>query len=128
LSSPTQRSLEFLRKAGYVAAVVERRNAYAGPPEAKCPECGKNKIGISQDLFGFCDIIAIHPETRTTLAVQTTSGSNLSARRHKLMACGEVILCMAAGWKIELHAWAKHKIVRGGKAFRYELIRESLNG
>ncbi len=127
MSSPTQRSLELLRKEGYLAAIVEKFNHYAGPPEMKCQACGKNKIGVRQDLFGFADIIAINAQTRVTLVVQTTSGSNLSARRHKVLMTGEALICMAGGWKIELHGWAKRKIVRGGTAFRYEVIRERLN-
>jgi hypothetical protein len=127
MSSPTQRSLDLLRKEGYIAGIVEKFNHYAGPPEMKCPVCGKNKIGVRNDLFGFIDIIAVHPGKRETLAVQCTSGSNLASRRHKVLDSGEAIICMAARWKIEVHAWAKRKIVRGGKAFRYEVIREKLN-
>jgi hypothetical protein len=127
MSSPTQRSLDYLRKRGLIAAVVERFNHYAGPPDAKCQVCGKNKIGVRQDLFGIFDIIAVDPQKRLTIAVQTTSGSNLSARRRKLLDSGEAMVCMAAGWKILLHAWAKHKIIRGGKAWKYELIEEELN-
>ena len=26
-----------------------------------------------------------------------------------------------AGWRVEIHGSAKHKVKRGGKAFRYEL-------
>jgi hypothetical protein len=119
--SPTQRSLDLLRKDGYLAAVVERWNTYAGPPDKKCLACGKNAVGVRQDLFGVFDIIAVHPGLRVTVAVQTTSGSNLSARRRKLTDCGEVLICMAARWKIELHAWSKR--ANG----RYEVNREKLN-
>jgi hypothetical protein len=110
--SPTQRSLDLLRKEGYLAAVVEKFNQFAG---------------VRQDLFGFADIIAVNAQTRTTLAVQTTAAAGLSDRRRKVLDSGEAMICMAAGWKLEVHGWAKRKIKRGGKAFRYEVIREKLN-
>lgn len=122
MSSPTTRSLELLRREGFIAAVVERWNTFAGPPDKKCKECGKNQIGVRQDLFGVFDIIAVHPQLRITLVVQTTSGSNMAARRHKLNASGEVLVCMAAGWKIEIHAWSKR--ANG----RFEVNRERLKG
>ena len=119
--SPAARSLKLLRDEGFICAIVEKWNSFAGPPDKRCPTCGKNQIGVRQDLFGFADIIAVHPQLRVTVAVQTTSGSGMSARRHKLNATGEVLVCMAAGWKIELHAWSKR--ANG----RYEINREKLN-
>lgn len=121
MSSPTQRSLELLRREGFIAAVVEKWNSFAGPPDKRCVACGKNAIGVRQDLFGFADIIAVHPVSKLTVAVQTTSGSNLAARRTKLRASGEALVCMAAGWKIEVHGWSKRA------SGRYEVNREKLN-
>ena len=66
-TSPTTLSLKALRDAGYVAAVVEHFNPHKR---------------IRQDLFGFIDIIAIRPGE--TLAVQTTSRSNMAARVRKI--------------------------------------------
>jgi hypothetical protein len=119
--------LDLLRNEGYLAAVVEKFNHFAGPPDKRCKACGKNRVGIRQDLFGFADIIAVNAQTGKTLAVQTTAAASLSDRRRKVLDSGEAMICMAAGWKLELHGWAQRKIKRGGKAFRYEVIREKLN-
>ena len=102
--SPTSRSLQYLRLAGYLAQVVERWNYHAH---------------IRQDLFQFADILAVREGE--TLAVQTTSGSNVAARRAKLANNPNVSTCLKAGWRCEIHGWCKRKVKRGGKAYRYQL-------
>lgn len=109
-----------------MATMVEKFNHYAGPPSMRCRGCGKNRVGIRQDLFGFADILAVDPVNQQTIAVQASAGGDLSRRRKKLLGIDTVRLCYLAGWRIELHAWAKRKVVRGGKAIRFELIREVL--
>lgn len=91
-SSPTSRSLETLRNAGYLVAVVEHWNPYAR---------------IRQDLFGIIDLLAIRPGE--TLAVQTTSKGNMSARAAKIAESEAIGTIRAAGWKIHIHGWAKGK-------------------
>jgi len=63
--SPTQRTLNLLRKEGYTAQVAEKFIVWT-----------KRRI----DLFGFIDVIALHPNKKGVLGVQTTSGSNLANR------------------------------------------------
>lgn len=91
-TSPTTLSLKALRDAGYVAAVVEHFNPHKR---------------IRQDLFGFIDIIAIRPGE--TLAVQTTSRSNMAARVRKIADHANVAAVREAGWRIEVHGWAQKK-------------------
>src|SRR5919106_4620203 len=102
--SPTERSLKHLRQQGYLAQVTERWNSFAG---------------IRQDLFGFIDILAVRDGE--TLAIQTTSGSNVAARKAKLLSLPAVEQCLGAGWSVTIHGWAKHKVKRGGKAYKFEL-------
>lgn len=90
MSSPTQRSLARLRKAGFDAAVCEKWNPHAR---------------IRQDLFGVFDIIAITPFG--ILAVQCTSGSNVAARIAKITASAAATRWLAAGGMIEVHGWRK---------------------
>ena len=97
MSSPTQRSLKHMRSIGYTAAITEHWNNYAH---------------IRQDLFGFVDILAIGPQG--TVAVQTTSDGNLSARRKKLLALPAVDVAKSAGWSVVLHGWGK----KGGRGKR----------
>ena len=90
-TSPTTLSLKALRDAGYVAAVVEHFNPHKR---------------IRQDLFGFIDIIAIRPGE--TLAVQTTSRSNMAARVRKIADHPNVAAVREAGWAIHVHGWKKN--------------------
>jgi hypothetical protein len=87
--SPTQRALEIARGHGYQAAVTEHWNPHAR---------------IRQDLFGFCDVLAIAPGE--TLAIQATSAGNVSSRVQKLLEEEGVALrvwdCLRAGWRIEV--------------------------
>lgn len=109
--SPTQRSLKVLRDAGFLVEIVERWIPFPKP-------------GHRRDLFNFVDLLAVHPETGVTLAVQTTSGSNLSHRRKKLAANPNLASCVAAGWRVVVHGWAKKKVKRGGRAYKYKLIED----
>lgn len=90
-ASPTQRSMEYLRAHGYLVAVVEKYNYHAK---------------VTQDLFGVIDILAIRKDE--TLAIQTTSGSNLASRRKKVLSHENLPLIQAAGWQIKLHGWRKN--------------------
>jgi hypothetical protein len=88
--TPTQRSLAEMRKRGYRCAVVERWNPHAR---------------IRQDLFGVVDLLAIG--NGETIAVQTTSGSNVAARVTKIAESGATPDMRDAGWKIVVHGWRK---------------------
>ena len=91
-TSPTARSLAFLRKHGWTAAVTERWNPYAK---------------IRQDLFGFVDILAIRADHWGVLAIQATTFENRIARLHKI--CGEprAETWVAAGNEVEIWGWKK---------------------
>lgn len=99
MSSPTTRSLKNLRDRGYTAEVTEKWNQWAK---------------IRQDLFGFIDILAV--TKGETLAVQTTSYSNMSARVKKIQESEKFQACIDAGWKVVVHGWRKNK-----KGTRWEL-------
>lgn len=93
MKGPTERSLKHLRDAGYRADVVEKW----------IPQARKRK-----DLFGFIDIMCVGGGV--TLAVQTTSYSNISARVKKMReetpeALQDVLDC---GWKVAVHGWKKN--------------------
>ena len=89
--TPTQRSLKYLRADDWFCAVVEHWNNFAR---------------IRQDLFGVVDILAIRDGE--TLAVQTTSGSNVSARVRKIADAEATPHIRAAGWRFEIHGWSKN--------------------
>lgn len=89
-SSPTSRSLAKLREEGYQVAIVEKWNPHAR---------------IRQDLFGFADLLAVG--NGETVAVQTTSASNMAARIRKIAESDQVAECRKANWRILVHGWRK---------------------
>ena len=92
MTSPTQRSLKFLRDQGYLVAVVEHWNHFAR---------------IRQDLFGIGDLLAVHPDDKPLL-VQVTS-TDVASRLRKVRAAPATPILLAAGWRIEVHGWRKLK-------------------
>lgn len=59
MASPTQRTLTYLRKQGYMVGIVEKYNRFAH---------------VRQDLFNFIDLVAVLPGEKGCLAVQATAG------------------------------------------------------
>jgi hypothetical protein len=90
--SPTQRSLKLLRSQGMTVQVVERYNQFA-----------RRRI----DLFGFIDIVAV--SDCSIIGVQTTSGSNVSARLEKIREerRDAALAWLRAGGRIHIHGWRK---------------------
>jgi hypothetical protein len=102
--TPTQRSLKLLRAEGFTVAIVEKWNPYAR---------------VRQDLFGFADIIAVHPGRRKILLVQTTTASNKAARKKKAEGLAAMRAWTEAGGEVELHGWKK-------KAGRWQCSRGTI--
>ena len=104
--SPTARSLERLRKEGYIAEVVEKT----------IPRCF-----IKKDFIGCIDIIAFNGVE--TIGVQATSGSNHAARRTKALAIPELATWLQGENRhFEVWSWTKPKTGR-----KWELRRERLD-
>lgn len=93
MTSPTQRSLKHLRDQGYLVGITEKWNPFAK---------------IRQDLFGYFDMVAVHPE-KGILGVQTTSKSNMSARINKARGNGALICWLLGNGTIQVHGWHKLK-------------------
>src|SRR4051794_39414780 len=90
--SPTARTLALLRREGYLPAVVER-----WIPRAN----------VRSDLWGFGDVLAVHPGRRAFLIVQATTLPNLATRLTKSRARSELAQWLAAGGAFELHGWTR---------------------
>jgi hypothetical protein len=111
MKSPTELSLELLTKTGWRATVVEHFvRQPRGEPMPPCPTCKRSHrseedLGYRKDLFGFVDILAVH--RNRTLAVQTTSASNISARVRKIQGSVWFEFLKQAGWRIEVHGWGE---------------------
>jgi hypothetical protein len=100
MSSPTQRTLAALRKAGWTAQVVERWNAYA-------------KIRV--DLYGCVDILAIKPECGNW-AVQACITGDMRKRLKKSLAEPRLKIWLQASEdnRFSVIGWAK----RGARGMR----------
>lgn len=103
-TSPTQRSLKYLRAEGYICQIVEKWNPFAK---------------IRQDLYGWIDIVCVGKDQ--ILGVQTTSYPNGAARlkkaslatRRELKIAEEKLEALIkwhqAGGALILHEWKKCK-------------------
>ena len=92
-ASPTARTLERLRSAGYLSQVVERWNPHAR---------------IRQDLYGFIDVLGI--TDTDTLGVQATTMSGRSSHLKKIMDSEHAYTWMAnPSRSLELWSWRKLK-------------------
>ena len=88
--SPTSLTLRYLREQGYTAEVTEKWNPHAR---------------IRHDLFGIIDVLALRGSE--TLAVQTTSASNVPARIRKIAESEHIAAIRDAGWTVHVHGWKK---------------------
>ena len=100
--SPTELTLEALRKDGYTAQVTEHRVPV---------------IHILRDLFGFIDVLGLRPGE--TLGVQCTSRANVSSRMQKIADHELFPRVLEAGWTVEVWGWDKYK-------GRYRVRRERM--
>lgn len=112
---PTARALEMLRKEGYVSDIVERHNAFAGPPGMKCPVCHKNKVGSKNDFLGFADIV--YCTGSSIVALQVTDGTHHSKRVAKILAEPRALAWLQSGGLIEVWSFMKQGLA--GKPKRW---------
>lgn len=101
--SATQRTLRHLRQQGLVCAIVEKWNPHAR---------------MRQDLFQIIDIIALDP-LEGVLGIQSTTGSNFSEHRKKLLEeqyQKTLDWLSTPGTKLYLYGWRKTKVKRGSAA------------
>jgi len=90
MSNPTQRSLKLMRDRGFYAEVVERYNAFSK---------------VKNDFAGFIDILCL--AEGKIIGVQTTSYSNISARRKKILTHDNYSIVKNSGIEIHIHGWRK---------------------
>lgn len=93
-SNTTQRSLAWLRAAGYLPTVVEHYNPWA-----------KRKF----DLYGFLDIVALKDGLPGLLGIQTTTGAHIQERIKKAEALPAYHLWIKCGNRVLFQGWRKLK-------------------
>ena len=104
--SPTERTLRWLRDAGWRADVVER-----WLPHAR----------VRKDVYGFIDILCINDDD--TLGVQATSAANVGSRIQKIRALDAARSWLVGGRKLWVVGWRKYRKAEAGKHWR-PLVRE----
>jgi hypothetical protein len=107
-TSPTQRTLAYLRKLNWQVAVTEHWQAVPKHPAG----------GVRKDLWNFGDILAIGP-SGTHVIIQTTSGSGTAARETKIELIPEARRWLASRGQILVIGWRKLK-PRGQKVARWQ--------
>jgi hypothetical protein len=94
------KSREHYERLGYYIEKVEHWNSFGR---------------VRQDLFGFADLIGLHPEERPIL-VQVTSKSNMRAREKKILAsplytlASKCFTIVVQGWAKEGNRWTHKEI------------------
>lgn len=86
MTGPMQRIIALMKKKGYTTAIAEHFNPW-----------GRVRV----DLFGFIDLCCIQEGVCGVLAIQTTSSSNISARKIKI----EVLPAAKTWLKTENGLW-----------------------
>ena len=109
--NPSQRSLKNLRERGYTPFVTENYNPY---------------IKRKKDLYNFIDMVALHPRETGVLGIQTTTGSNLSARVKKAEALKSYWLWLSCGNDVEFHGWRKLLTGKRQRTWQPRIIRVTL--
>ena len=104
--TPTQRTLAAMREQGRVCGIVEKFNSFVGPH------------GIRQDFLGFIDIICVDP-VQGIVAVQSCGQDWSDHVRKMLEERNENMFAWIKHAPIELWAWRKVKLKRGGSAERW---------
>ena len=118
--SPTQRTLKYLRDAGYYCDMVERWIQNPKHPAG----------GFRKDYMGFGDILAF--SEYSTLLVQSCGQSYAKHLRDLLTNLNVPLWLANPNRKLILIGWRKVKKVRGGKAMVWkprikEILPEDFN-
>jgi hypothetical protein len=106
MRTPTGRTLDLLRKQGFLADVVER---------------WLPRVERHRDLFGFADVLAVHPRDRFFMLVQVTTAGHLAHRLAKAKRRPELASWLRAGGRFEVHGWE----LRAG---RWQMRRVEVRG
>jgi len=111
-AKPTAFTLDYCRKHDILCGVVERR---VGPPGA---------IGVTQDLFGCIDLVAVRRDEVGVLGIQATSGSNMASRYTKATTvCAVALRLWLERWN-QFEVWGWKKIGNRWRLRRYVVTIE----
>lgn len=98
--------MAWLKERGYTCCIAEHYNAFAH---------------VRKDLFGWIDIVALHPNVQGVTGIQCTTGSNISARIHKAEALKGYGLWIAQGNVAMFMGWRKLKTGKTQRTWQPQL-------
>lgn len=102
MSSPLERTKKLLISLGYKTWITEKWNPFAH---------------VRQDMFGFIDLLAIHPVNKVMLGVQTTSFAHRADHFRKIVNEPRAKDWLNSGGRIQLITWKEQR--KNGKAVRH---------
>lgn len=108
---PQARSLLWLRKQGFVCESVEKIKRFPNKLKRACPVCHQQPMITSRaDLFGFADILAVHPLLKEVWLLQVTDRAHAANRIAKMTVDPKVApnvkAAQASGIRTAVHSWA----------------------
>jgi len=105
--TPTARTLDLLRRSGYLAETVEK---------------WLPRVNLRRDLFHFADVLACHPVRREIVLVQCTSIGHVADRLTKARGRPELLTWLRAGGRFIVMGWLRQEVKQ------VELTAEDLAG
>ena len=111
-TSPTSRTLDRLRRQGYVCEVVER-----WIPRAN----------VRRDFLGCLDLLAVRSDLQGVLGVQASSAANHSARVKKCSESALLRIWLKAGNRCQVWSWLKDRSGKWSHRIS-EITLEGLSG
>ena len=106
-----KRSRDHLRDRGYLVGKAGSYNAF---------------IKRNKDLYGFLDLVGLHPHEKGVLGIQTTTKGNLAARVKKAEKLKAYWMWLGCCNDVEFHGWYKEKHeTKNIEIWKVKLIRVS---
>jgi len=111
-TTPMQLSIQHLMKEGWLVAITEHWNAFGR---------------VRQDLFGFADLIGVHPDQKGATLFQVTTGDNHAARVKKIKSIPAAEKWLASGNAITVISWREVRVPKERLKFiaRFEAIERA---
>lgn len=107
-------TLKVCEGMGWLAGKTEYRNSY-----------GVGGFGLTKDLYGFIDVLAVAPGTLGVIGLQVTSEACIMRRVHKIMEeCREAAMKFLTAQNF-IEVWG-YKRVYQGKQVRWDARRKNI--
>lgn len=111
MSELQAKSVERLKRLGYVVGSVERRKRFPDQKKQPCRVCHQQPmVDLAHDLWNVFDLIAVRPipaGVAPTIFVQVTDSTSRAIHRTKILTSFEAKCVLMAGNFVLLQSWRK---------------------